>query len=121
MYRRRHLGVKEGNAIEDIVAFEMRQKRGVATTADKLAHDRACQVLGLRRTTAGNIVHPAFRPPAPNNSPVVYNHMVSSTSFNDYWHALKLVGAVFLLWALSCILLFMVVTAVRGLVSFAYP
>jgi hypothetical protein len=119
MYRRRHLGVKEGNAIEDIVAFEMRQKRGVATSADKLAHDRACQLLGIRRT-ASNIVHPAFQGSVPHIYPPVSN-IINPIDFREWGQAFKLVGAVFLLWALGCILLYMVVAAANGLASFAYP
>lgn len=123
MYHKRRLGVKEGNAIEDIVAFEMRQKRGEATTADYLAFNKACQHLGINQT-ATNIVHPAFRGKAESTDeqPVPpMNYIVNASTLSEYWCALKLVGAFFVIWALGCVLLYILMKAVEGLVLFAHP
>ena len=46
MFRTRRLGVQEGNAIEDIMAYETKLERGTATAEDKLTYDAACRVFG---------------------------------------------------------------------------
>lgn len=122
MYRKRRLGVKEGNAIEDIVAFEMRQKRGVATTADKLAHDRACQFLGIKKT-ATNAVHPAFQGDVQDlgDDVLPINYIVNQTGLKGIWLTLKFVGVLFAIWALGCVLIYMVAWSMYGLVSLAHP
>lgn len=47
MHRTRHLGVREGNAIDAIITYEMRAKRNLATPDDRKARDKAYKVLGL--------------------------------------------------------------------------
>lgn len=46
MFRRRHLGVREGNAIEDIVIYDDKLRKGVIPTPLEVsAYEAACQVV----------------------------------------------------------------------------
>lgn len=84
MFHGRRLGVKEANAIEDIVVYEWKEKRGLfITTPEKEAYKAAWEVVERRQPVGLLVKREKQRvvPPEPeygheDDKPVVFNHMV---------------------------------------------
>lgn len=103
MFHRRRLGVKEANAIEDIISYEMKKERG-DPTADKLAYDAAWLVVERRQNKPTQVPTQQQHVSAehnPESREPVFNHMfgyiVTSTNTSSaepaqVTHSLKLLA-----------------------------
>lgn len=121
MFRTRRLGVEEGNAIDTIMAYETKVERGIATAEERLAYEAARRVLGAGRGPKTATASPVQDGAEEGNALPSFNHMVNPVSPGSYGDALIVIGAVFVLFALSFVLLFVLTQAIGGLVSLAHP
>ena len=120
MFRTRRPGVQEGNAMDEILAYQTKLERGLATPDDTMRYEASCRLLGIRSTIV-TAAQPASHLDVDAQSSTPTIGMVNSADFEGYWGAIKVVGAVFLLFALCCVAVVLLTTAVNSFVSLAHP
>lgn len=70
MFKRQSLGVKEGSAIEDIVIYEWKEKRGLPITdSEREAHKAAWEVVERRKPFVERVAQKVFAPSSREKAP----------------------------------------------------
>jgi len=122
MFRTRRPGVQEGNAMDEIMAYETKLSRGAATAEDKLRYEAACRLLGIRGPVISTARQTSSADIDVKDSAPTISYMINSASLDeDCWGAIKVIGVVFLLFALSCVLTVLLVGAANSFISLAHP
>jgi len=120
MFRTRRRGVQEGNAIDTVVAFEMKLKHGTITTDDQAKYEDACRLLGVRGVTTSPADQAPQRDVQEGDTPAI-SALINPPGLEGYWGAIKVIGTVFLLFAMCTLMLLGLVAVMHDFVSLAHP